>query len=152
MYQILVLNGPNLNLLGVREPSVYGTQTLEQIIEQVTRVAEDIGFSLMHYQSNSEGALVDRIQETLVDDTAFIIFNPGGYTHSSIALRDALLAVNRPFVEVHLSNIFAREDFRSRSYLSPIAEAVISGAGAIGYEFALHIAKKYLHKKSEDHK
>ena len=152
MCRILVLNGPNLNLLGVREPSVYGVRTLEQIMERVAWVAKDMGFFLVHYQSNSEGALVDRIQKTLEDATTFIIFNPGGYTHSSIALRDALLAVNKPFVEVHLSNVFARENFRSKSYLSSIAKAVISGAGSMGYEFALHIAKEYLHQKHEDQK
>ena len=140
MSRILILNGPNLNLLGTREPEVYGTETLEDIMIDVGVVATDLGCTIETLQSNSEGALIDRIHEAREDGVDFILFNPGAYTHTSIALRDALLGVDIPFIEVHLSNVFAREEFRQVSYLSDIAVGVVSGFGAQSYELALRAA------------
>lgn len=142
--KILIINGPNLNLLGKREPEIYGTQTLEQIIAQVCTIAEHLGVEIDHLQSNSETEIINRIHRTLDDKTDFIIINPGAFTHTSIAIRDAFLSVSKPFIEIHLSNVFARETFRRQSYLSDIAIAVISGAGAQGYELALRTAVKNL--------
>ena len=138
--KILIINGPNLNLLGKREPEIYGTQTLEQIIEKVRARAQKLKVEIDHLQSNSEGEIIGRIHRTMEDKTDFIIINPGAFTHTSVALRDALLSVSKPFIEIHLSNVFAREVFRRKSYLSDIAVAVISGAGAQGYELALQAA------------
>jgi 3-dehydroquinate dehydratase-2 len=135
--QILVLHGPNLNLLGTREPTVYGTVTLAQINEDLTKIATDAGCKLVNYQSNHEGALVDRIQAARDDHTGFIIINPAAYTHTSVAMRDALAAVAIPFIEVHLSNVHQREAFRHHSYFSDLAQAVICGLGADGYRAAL---------------
>jgi len=137
MASILVLHGPNLNLLGRREPGIYGADTLDSINQRLLAQAEAAGHSLSWLQSNHEGALVDRVQAAGDDGTAFIIINPAAYTHTSVALRDALLAVRLPFVEVHLSNVHARESFRHHSFFSDIAVGVIAGLGAQGYELAL---------------
>jgi len=137
---LLLINGPNLNLLGTREPGVYGRQTLADIEQALAAAALTLGHTLSSFQSNHEGALVDRIQQAKADDVQLIIINPGAYTHTSIALRDALLAVAIPFFEVHLSNVHAREDFRKHSYLSDIALGVIAGCGALGYQLALSAA------------
>jgi 3-dehydroquinate dehydratase-2 len=134
---ILVLHGPNLNLLGTREPGVYGSVTLAEIDAELTKIAAEAGETLQAFQSNHEGALIDRVQAARSDGTWAIIINPGGFTHTSVALRDALAAVNLPFVEVHLSNIHRREPFRHHSYFSDLAEGVICGFGAAGYRLAL---------------
>ena len=141
--RILILHGPNLNLLGKREPEIYGTQTLADIDAELTAVAKELGVEIDTAQSNHEGELIDRIQESmgLVDG---ILINPGGFTHSSIALRDALVATALPVVEIHLSNVYARESFRQLSYVSPIAVGVISGLGAQGYQFGLEALVKRL--------
>ncbi len=144
MPNILILNGPNLNLLGVREPGHYGAQTLETINEKLAVLARQSDASLLTFQSNSEHELIDHIHAAPHEGMDFIIFNPAGFTHTSVALRDALLAVKIPFIEVHLSNVHAREDFRKKSYFSGIAVGVISGLGPIGYELALQAALSYL--------
>jgi len=138
--QILVLHGPNLNLLGTREPEVYGAQTLPQIDAELSAIAADAGATLASFQSNHEGALVDRIQAARSDGTRFIVINPAAYTHTSVAVRDALAAVALPFIEVHLSNIHRREPFRHHSYLSDLAVGVICGLGANGYRLAVRHA------------
>ncbi len=140
MMNILVLHGPNLNLLGTREPEVYGRVTLDEINSKLSALAQTKGAKLTSYQSNTEGSLVERVQQARADGTDFIIINPAAYTHTSVALRDALAAVAIPFVEVHLSNVHAREAFRKESYFSDIAVGVISGLGATGYELALQFA------------
>jgi 3-dehydroquinate dehydratase-2 len=144
--QILVLHGPNLNLLGTREPGVYGTQTLEQIDADLARLATVAGVTLSSFQSNHEGALIDRVQAARTDGSDFIIINPAALTHTSVGLRDALAAVELPFSEVHLSNIHQREAFRHHSYFSELAVGVICGLGADGYRLALdhaiHRAKR----------
>jgi 3-dehydroquinate dehydratase-2 len=145
--KILLLNGPNLNLLGTREPEVYGSLTLEDIETAAIAQAADLGHELIAMQSNSESALVERVQAAKTD-TAFIILNPGAYTHTSVALRDALLGVGIPFIEIHLSNIQARESFRQHSYFSDIAAGVISGLGATGYKLALLGADEYLQQEN----
>jgi len=137
---VLVLHGPNLNLLGTREPAVYGSATLPDIERELTQIAADAGSLLQSFQSNHEGALIDRVHAARADGTDFIIINPAGLTHSSVALRDALAAVAIPFVEVHLSNIHRREPFRHHSYFSDLAEGVICGLGAQGYGLALRFA------------
>ncbi|MDS1140361.1 type II 3-dehydroquinate dehydratase [Pusillimonas sp. SM2304] len=137
---ILVLHGPNLNLLGSREPQVYGRQTLADINQHLAQLATEHGAALTAFQSNHEGELVDRIQAARQDQTDFIIINAAAYTHTSIALRDALAAVGIPFVEVHLSNVHKRESFRHHSYLADTAQGVIAGLGAFGYEAALRYA------------
>lgn len=137
---ILVIQGPNLNLLGTREPEVYGKTTMEDIHQSLGRLAAAAGVSLDTYQSNHEGELIDRVQKAKQDGVHFIIINPGAFTHTSVALRDALAGVAIPFIEVHLSNIHQREEFRKHSYLSDIATGVICGLGAIGYELALQAA------------
>ncbi len=147
--QILVIHGPNLNLLGSREPEVYGAQTLAQIDADLARKAAEAGFTLQSFQSNHEGALVDRIQAAPREGCRFIIINPAAYTHTSVALRDALAAVALPFVEVHLSNIHKREPFRHHSYFSQLAEGVICGLGAGGYALALsHVIETLQSKPS----
>ncbi|MES1981410.1 MAG: type II 3-dehydroquinate dehydratase [Pseudomonadota bacterium] len=143
MKNILVLHGPNLNLLGEREPEVYGRVTLQEINTKLTGIAEQAGAELQYFQSNAEGALIDRIQLTRQDRSDFIIINPAAFTHTSVALRDALAAVAIPFIEVHLSNVYAREAFRTTSYFSDLAVGVISGLGASGYELALQYALQY---------
>ena len=140
MQRILDLHGPNLNLLGTREPSIYGADNLEQIDERLRNRAQASGVELVTFQSNTEGFLVDRIQEAGRDATGFILINPGAYTHTSVAMRDALLAVKIPFIEVHLSNVFAREPFRHHSYFTEVAVGMICGLGAKGYELALDYA------------
>ena len=137
MNKILVLHGPNLNLLGTREPSIYGATSLDQINTRLTKEATDAGFTLCHYQSNSEADLIQAIHQANIDKTNYIIFNPAGFTHTSIALRDALCAVAIPFIEVHISNVYSRETFRHHSYFSDIAIGTISGLGAQGYSLAL---------------
>ena len=144
---ILLLNGPNLNLLGRREPDRYGTSTLAEIESRLQALAAPSGAVLETFQSNAEHELVERIQRAAGDGTRFILINPGAFTHTSIALRDALLAVDIPFIEVHLSNIFARESFRHHSYLSDVAAGVICGLGPQGYELALQAA---LERAAED--
>jgi 3-dehydroquinate dehydratase II len=139
---LLVLHGPNLNLLGSREPEVYGSTTLAQIDADLSKIAADAGARLQSLQSNHEGLLIDRIHAARSDGTQFIIINPGGLTHTSVALRDALAAVALPFIEVHLSNVHRREPFRHHSYLSDIATGVIVGLGADGYRLALRHALK----------
>ena len=140
MAKLLLINGPNLNLLGTREPERYGRATLAEIETRVMRHAEGLGHTLACFQSNAEHALIDRIHAAKTEQVAFIVINPGAYTHTSIALRDALLGVQIPFIEVHLSNVHAREDFRQHSYFSDIAEGTIAGLGAQGYEFAVSAA------------
>lgn len=140
MAQILVLNGPNLNLLGTREPQLYGSQTLESIRTVLAEKAERQGHTLDFFQTNAEHELVDRIHQAAGQGVDFIIINPGAFTHTSIALRDAFLGTGVPFIEVHLSNVHARESFRAHSYLSDIAAGVILGLGSIGYELALEAA------------
>ncbi|MSQ04561.1 MAG: type II 3-dehydroquinate dehydratase [Nitrosomonadaceae bacterium] len=139
---ILVIHGPNLNLLGTREPEIYGNMTLDEINRTLIKIATDAGAKLASFQSNSETELISRIHQAIEDKTDFIIINPAAYTHSSIALRDALAAVKLPFIEVHLSNIFARESFRQKSYFSDLALGVISGLGNKGYELALEYVLK----------
>jgi len=138
--RILALHGPNLNLLGTREPGVYGRTTLADIHLTMEARARADGVRIESFQSNSEGELIDRIQSAASEGINFIIINPARYTHTSVALRDALLAVNIPFIEVHLSNVHAREAFRHHSYFSDIAVGVICGLGAQGYELALEAA------------
>jgi 3-dehydroquinate dehydratase II len=140
MKSILVLHGPNLNLLGSREPEVYGRVTLDDINRKLLQQAAQHGVSLATLQSNAEVELINRVQAARLDGTDFIIINPAAFTHTSVALRDALAAVAIPFIEVHLSNVFAREAFRKESYFSDIAVGVISGLGATGYELALQYA------------
>ena len=142
-FHILLLNGPNLNLLGSREPDKYGRTTLADIVSDLSNLAGTLGTELTHFQSNAEHQLIDRIHQAR-NNTDFIIINPAAYTHTSVALRDALLAVNIPFIEVHLSNVHARETFRHHSYLSDIATGVICGLGVDGYRFALQAAVKRL--------
>ena len=137
MAKILILNGPNLNLLGTREPEKYGSTTLEQIIETLSQTATSAGHHLVAFQSNGEHDLIDYIHNAPVEGIDYIIFNPGAFTHTSVALRDAMLGVNIPFIEVHMSNVHAREEFRRLSYFSDIAEGVLCGFGATSYEFAL---------------
>ncbi|HTB27918.1 MAG TPA: type II 3-dehydroquinate dehydratase [Steroidobacteraceae bacterium] len=140
MARILLLNGPNLNLLGSREPELYGTATLPDIEAKLQGLAAAQGHELVAAQSNAEHELVARVQSTRHDGIAFVIINPGAFTHTSIALRDSFLAVSVPFIEVHLSNVFAREEFRHRSYLSDLAAGCIVGLGPLGYELALTAA------------
>jgi len=140
MAKILVLHGPNLNLLGQREPEVYGHQTLASIDEGLVAQAHDAGHEVLALQSNAEHVLVDRIHLAATQGVAFIVINPGAFTHTSIALRDALLGVAIPFIEVHLSNVYSREVFRQQSYLSDVAIGVVTGLGAQGYGLALQAA------------
>ena len=137
---ILILHGPNLNLLGSREPDVYGSETLEEINGNLGKLATEANVGLASFQSNSEADLISRIQQAMEDETDFIIINPAAFTHTSIALRDALSAARLPFIEVHLTNIFARETFRRESYFSSLALGVISGLGARSYYLALKYA------------
>jgi 3-dehydroquinate dehydratase-2 len=141
---VLVLHGPNLNLLGTREPDVYGTETLEAIDQRLMRQAAAAGARLVTFQSNHEGELVNRIQQARSEGVDFVIINPAAYTHTSVAIRDALAAVALPFVEVHLSNIHGREPFRRQSYFSDRAVGVICGFGSRGYDFALQFALQHI--------
>ena len=138
--KILVLHGPNLNLLGTREPEIYGTETLEEINQRLARLAQAYGVDVEAFHSNYEGALIERVHAAKMQRFAYIIINPAGFTHTSIALRDALAAVGIPFIEVHLSNIYARESFRHHSYLSELAVGTICGLGSRGYDLALQYA------------
>jgi 3-dehydroquinate dehydratase II len=144
MKKVLVLHGPNLNLLGTREPEVYGRTTLDDVNQRLHQLAQKAQAELDTFQSNWEGALVDRVQAARTDGTGFIIINPGGFTHTSVALRDAFAGVAVPFIEVHVSNVYAREPFRHHSYFSPLAAGVIAGLGVAGYELALDYALKQL--------
>ena len=144
MSTFLLINGPNLNLLGSREPEVYGKTGLQDIERKATASAKELGHSLECYQSNAEHELIERVQQAARDGVDFIILNPGAFTHTSIALRDALLAVDIPFVELHLSNTFAREEFRHKSYFSDIAQSCLFGFGAYGYELALLAASNHV--------
>ena len=148
MKNILVLHGPNLNLLGSREPSVYGHVTLNEINERLMTLAGKSNSNLFCFQSNAEAELVERVQLAGQDGTDFIIINPAAYTHTSVALRDALAAVAIPFIEVHLSNVFAREAFRKESFFSDLAIGVISGLGAAGYEYAVQFALNHKNQAS----
>lgn len=144
MPTILVLHGPNLNLLGTREPQTYGSVTLEQINQRLAAIAVAAGLHLQTLQSNAEHQLIERIHAARSEGIGCIVFNPGGFTHTSVALRDALLAVKIPFIEVHLTNVHARESFRHHSYFSDIALGTITGLGAVGYELALRAAAHHL--------
>lgn len=144
MSQVLVLNGPNLNLLGSREPEKYGKLTLADIEQSLIQQAQQLGLSVSFFQSNSEGALVDRVHQARSEGTGIAIINPAGYTHTSVALRDAFLGVSLPLIEVHLSNIYQREPFRHHSYFSDIAVGTLAGFGAPGYNMALSAAATYL--------
>ena len=147
MANILVLNGPNLNLLGAREPAIYGRETLPDIEDILASRARERDCGIAFLQSNAEHTLIDRIHLGFKEGVDFILINPGAFTHTSIALRDALLATKIPFIEVHLSNVHAREPFRRHSYLSDIAQGVICGLGAIGYELALQAALHHIDNK-----
>jgi 3-dehydroquinate dehydratase-2 len=140
MARLLILNGPNLNLLGTREPGVYGRDTLSAILGRAAALASELGHETLLHQSNAEHELIELIHAAPGQQVAFIVFNPGGFTHTSVALRDALLAIAVPFIEVHLSNTFAREPFRAHSYFSDIAVGSIVGLGALGYELAIRAA------------
>ena len=142
-HRILLLNGPNLNLLGKREPGIYGSKTLDEIVADLTLNASELGVILEHLQSNAEHELISRIHQAM-GQVDFIIINPAAFTHTSVAIRDALLGVAIPFIEVHLSNVHAREPFRHHSYLSDVAKGVICGLGADGYQFALTAAVRHL--------
>lgn len=144
MARVLLLNGPNLNLLGTREPALYGSDTLADIESRAAAVARESGHELIAFQSNAEHELIGRVQRARAEGVAFVIINPGAFTHTSIALRDALLAVGLPFIEVHLSNTHAREAFRRHSYFSDVAVGVICGLGAFGYEAAVRAAAQRL--------
>lgn len=144
MANILVLNGPNLNLLGRREPKHYGKRTLADIVHELEQLADEFAVRLHHFQSNSEAQLIERIHQAVDDDIEFIIINPAAFTHTSVALRDALTGVAIPFIEVHLSNVYQREAFRHHSYFSDVAVGCIVGLGPIGYALALQAALDYL--------
>ncbi|MGP8035093.1 MAG: type II 3-dehydroquinate dehydratase [Steroidobacteraceae bacterium] len=144
MARVLLLNGPNLNLLGTREPAVYGTDTLADIEKRVVQLAQGAGHELVTFQSNAEHELIERVQRAAPEGVKFMVLNPGGFTHTSVALRDAILSVGLPFIEVHLSNVHARESFRRHSYFSDIAVGVITGLGALGYELAVRAAVERL--------
>jgi len=149
MARILLLNGPNLNLLGTREPEVYGAATLADIEKALTGAANSLGHQLDAMQSNAEADLVGRLQQARAD-TDFVLFNPGAFTHTSVAIRDAILAAAVPFIEIHISNVHAREDFRRHSYFSDIAVGTITGLGVQGYELALEAADRYLARRAAD--
>ncbi|WP_031434699.1 type II 3-dehydroquinate dehydratase [Methylomarinum vadi] len=145
---ITILNGPNLNLLGVREPGHYGSRTLRDIQNAVESLSQNLGHRLNFYQNNAEHEIVGHIHQAMQDGTDFIIINPAAFTHTSVAIRDALLATKIPFIEVHLSNVHAREPFRKHSYLSDIAKGVICGLGAHGYELALQAAHQIIAERN----
>ncbi|MGD9388497.1 MAG: type II 3-dehydroquinate dehydratase [Gammaproteobacteria bacterium] len=144
MSRLLLLNGPNLNLLGDREPDLYGTVTLESIEQRCRELAQELGHELVAFQSNAEHELVHRVQAAAAEGVGAIVINPAAFTHTSVALRDALTAVGIPFIEVHLSNVHGREAFRRRSYFSAVAAGVISGLGPLGYELAVQAADALL--------
>lgn len=142
--KILVVNGPNLNLLGTREPEIYGHDTLDHVMQALTSEAAGLGVNLESFQANGEGTLIDRIHQAKLENCVGIIINPGGYTHTSIALRDAISGVDLPTVEIHLSNIHAREQFRQHSYIAPVAIGQICGFGSFGYSLALRALLKQI--------
>lgn len=150
MADLLLINGPNLDQLGRREPELYGATTLAQIERRCLEIAQNAGHALSCFQSNAEHELVQRVHQAGLDGVAFILINPAAYTHTSIALRDALLGVAIPFIEIHLSNIHARETFRHHSYLSDVAHGTIGGLGPIGYELAVRAAIEALGQRDED--
>jgi len=147
MHKILFLHGPNLNLLGLREPDLYGNETLERLNQHLLANGKQLGLNLEIFQSNSEAELIEKIQQAYQDNFDFMIVNPAAFTHTSVAMRDAIAAVNIPFIEIHISNIYAREPFRHHSYFSDLALAVISGLGVQGYHYALEAAHHFLHKQ-----
>jgi 3-dehydroquinate dehydratase-2 len=151
MARILLVNGPNLNLLGTREPEIYGADTLSDIESRAAAVARECGLELTAFQSNAEHELIGRVHQAGRDSTDFLILNPGAFTHTSVALRDAIAAVRLPFVEVHLSNVYAREAFRRQSYFSDIAVGSIVGLGAYGYELAVRAVARLLARKPASH-
>lgn len=144
MAKITILNGPNLNLLGIREPGLYGNKTLSDIQQSTEKLAAKLGHSLSFEQNNAEHEMIELIHQAFAEQVDFIIINPAAFTHTSVAIRDALLATKIPFIEVHLSNVHAREPFRKHSYLSDVAQGVICGLGALGYELALQAAHQTL--------
>ncbi len=146
MASILVLHGPNLNLLGTREPELYGAETLDDVNLLLTTKAQQVGHHVLTFQSNAEYELIERIHEARTEGIDFIIINPAAFTHTSVALRDAILGVSIPFIEVHISNVHAREEFRTHSYFSDVAVGVICGLGIQGYELALQAALRQLEK------
>ncbi|MDW3096082.1 MAG: type II 3-dehydroquinate dehydratase [Gammaproteobacteria bacterium] len=146
MSKILLLNGPNLNLLGSREPEVYGYDTLEQVVDDASLHAKSLGHELVHMQSNAEHEIINKLHAAKLENIEFIVINPGAFTHTSIALRDAFLGVGIPFIEIHISNVFAREEFRQISYLSDVALGIISGMGIYGYQLAISAAHNQLTK------
>lgn len=147
MSTILVINGPNLNMLGLREPDTYGYETLDDIIEGLVELADHYNVRLLDFQSNAEHEIIDRIHATMTDGTDYIIINPAAFTHTSVAIRDALATVNKPFIEVHISNIHKREKFRAHSYFSDLADGVIAGLGSTGYKLALQAAVEKLEEQ-----
>lgn len=148
MAECLLINGPNLNLLGTRQPEIYGADTLNDVELKLAQIAHAAGHNLSCFQSNSEAEIIDRIHSARLESIQFIVINPAAYTHTSVAIRDALLGVDIPFVEVHLSNIHARENFRHHSYLSDVAKGVICGLGIKGYEYALNFALDHLNSQA----
>ena len=150
MSQVLVLNGPNLNLLGIREPEKYGHVSLPDVENSLTAQAQSLDVQVAFYQSNSEGALVDRVQAAAADGTRICIVNPAGYTHTSVALRDAFLGTAMPLIEVHVSNIYQREAFRHHSYFSDIAVGTLAGFGTAGYNMALDAAVSYIKRTNNE--
>ena len=148
MARVLLLNGPNLNLLGTREPALYGTDTLQSIEQLVGELARAAGHEVVAFQSNAEHELINRIHAVAAAGIRFILFNPGAFSHTSIALRDALLGVGVPFIEIHLSNVHAREPFRRHSYFSDVAAGVITGFGAFGYELGMRAAIRHLARQA----
>ncbi len=148
METVLLINGPNLNLLGKREPEIYGETTIDDVVSELEQIAEKSNIGLKSFQSNAEHLLVEEIQKALFsDEIKFIIINPAAFTHTSVAIRDAILASGKPFIELHISNVFAREEFRHKSYFSDIAEGVICGLGIDGYKFALQAAISKIKEK-----
>ncbi|KAF2157183.1 3-dehydroquinate dehydratase [Myriangium duriaei CBS 260.36] len=143
---LLLINGPNLNLLGTREPDIYGKETLQDVEEAARSHGKSLGLTVSSFQSNHEGAIIDRIHAARTEKTSFIVINPGAFTHTSVAIRDALSGVAIPFVEVHISNVHAREEFRHKSFLSDKAVAVICGLGTYGYTAAIEFASRYISK------
>jgi len=144
MSSILLLNGPNLNLLGSREPQIYGKHTLENIVTDLEKTAQQHGVIFDSFQSNAEHLLIDRVQQAASDNTSFVILNPAALTHTSVALRDAFQATGIPFIEIHISNIYQREEFRKNSYFSDIAQGVIAGLGILGYRLAMQAALEHI--------